>query len=262
MPIVTVSGGADIDYERAGSGRDMLLLHSLLTDRHAFDDVVPLLAPHRRLTLLNLPGFGRSSPAGPAIEDYADRVAAAFPALGLPPATDVVAMSFGGFVGSALASRHGRLFDRLVLVDTAAAFPEPAKVPLRAMAERAEREGMAAVLEVAVRRIFTETFIAAHPDIVEARKATLLRADTGPFAIACRALAALDLRPVLARIANPTLVVVGALDITTPPALARELAEGIPNARLVEIPDCAHCPPIERPREFVATLRDFLGLPG
>lgn len=258
MAILTTAD-AIFDVVQVGRGRDLVLLHSLLTDRTVFDGVVPALARRRRLALANLPGFGASSPAGPRIEDYADRMAQLFPALGLAPAsTDVVAMSFGGFVGIALAARHGGLFDRLVLVDTAAAFPEPAKVPLRAMAERALADGMAAVVNTALRRMLTDAFIAAHPDVVAARAEVLQRATPRAFATACRALADLDLRPVLGTIANPTLVVVGALDATTPPPLARELQAGIRGARLVEIADCAHCPPIETPDEFVAIVEEFL----
>jgi 3-oxoadipate enol-lactonase len=257
--IVSVNG-ADFDLVQVGSGRDLLLLHSLLTDRTVFDTVVPVLARRRRVTLLNLPGFGGSSPAGPRIEDYADRVATLFPGLGLPPATDVVAMSFGGFVGIALAARHGRLLDRLVLVDTAAAFPDAAKVPLRAMGERAEREGMAAIVDTAVRRMFTDDFIAAHPDEVVARSQVLTKTPPAAFATACRALAELDLRPVLGRITNPTLVIVGARDATTPPALSRELAAGIAGARLVEIADCAHCPPLEQPQALLRAIAPFLRL--
>jgi 3-oxoadipate enol-lactonase len=257
---IVKADGAEFDVLQVGRGRDLVLFHSLLTDRTAFDAVVPALAGRRRLTLVNLPGFGASSPAGPAIEDYADRMAKLFPALGLEPAaTDLLAMSFGGFVGTALAARHGGLFDRLVLVDTAAAFPEPARAPLRAMAERALRDGMAAVVEVALRRMFTEAFIAAHPDVIAERTEVLLRARPEWFAVACRALADLDLRPVLDRIRHPTLIVVGAQDVTTPPVLARELQAGIAGSRLVEIADCAHCPPIERPAEFVRVVSAFLG---
>jgi 3-oxoadipate enol-lactonase len=257
--IILAAGGTDLDVVQVGHGRDLVLLHSLLTDRSVFDPVVDSLGSGRRLTLLNLPGFGASAPAGPAIEDYADRVALLFPALVLKPeTTDLLAMSFGGFVGIALAARHGRLFRRMVLVDTAAAFPEPAKAPLRAMAERAMKDGMDAVIETALGRMFTAPFIKAHPDIVEARSERLRRTQPKHFATACRALANLDLRPVLGKIRNPTLVVVGALDVTTPPALARELAAGIEGARLVEIPDCAHCPPIEKPEEFSRAAGDFL----
>jgi 3-oxoadipate enol-lactonase len=251
--IILAAGGTDLDVVQVGRGRDLVLFHSLLTDRTVFDPVIASLGRDRRLTLVNLPGFGASAPAGPAIEDYADRVALLFPALGLKPeTTDLLAMSFGGFVGIALAARHGHLFRRLVLVDTAAAFPEAAKAPLRAMAQRALQDGMGAVVGTALGRMFTE------PDIVAARSETLRRARPEHFATACRALADLDLRPVLGKIANPTLVIVGALDVTTPPALARELTAGIDGARLVEIPDCAHCPPIEKPEEFARAAGAFL----
>ena len=55
--------------------RDLVLLHSLLSDRTAFDRIAPRLALERRLWLVNLPGFGASAPAGPGLEDFADRIA-------------------------------------------------------------------------------------------------------------------------------------------------------------------------------------------
>ena len=98
---------ADFDLVHTGRGPDLLLLHSLLTDRTVFDPIVPRLARSRRVTALNLPGFGASTPAGPRIEDYADRVAELFAVLPPLADADVVAMSFGGFVATALAARHG-----------------------------------------------------------------------------------------------------------------------------------------------------------
>jgi 3-oxoadipate enol-lactonase len=257
MPMVSAAG-RDFEVTQQGAGRDLVLLHSLLTDATVFDEVAAVLARDRRLTMPNLPGFGASSAGGPRIEDYADQVAALLDALALPPTTDLVAMSFGGFVGTALAARRGARFNQLVLVDTAAAFPEAAKTPLRAMARRALDEGMDAVVDIAIRRMFTDAYIATHPDVVTARAAVLRRARPACFATACTALAELDLRGALGAIANRTLVVVGALDTTTPPALARALAAGIRDAALVEIADCAHCPPLEKPAEFVNVLTGFL----
>jgi len=251
-------GGAALDVVQIGKGRDLVLFHSLLTDRRVFNQVIATLGHDRRLTLVNLPGFGESDPAGPAIEDYADRVALLFSALELKPeSTDVIGVSLGGFVAIALAARHGHLFSRLVLVEAAAAFPERAKTRLRAMAERASQHGMEAVVDAALPQMFTARFIAARPDIVAARSEILLSARPKYFADACRALADLDLRPVLAKIKNVTLIVVGTFDITTPPVLARELEAGIAGARLVEISGCAS-PPVERPKTFARDVGTFL----
>jgi 3-oxoadipate enol-lactonase len=117
---------------------------------------------------------------------------------------------------------------------------------------------MASVLDMAIRRMFPEAFIAAHPDIVEERKRALQQADPACFRTACLALSRLDLSAVLVGIGNPTLVMAGALDATTPPALARDLAAGIPGARFMEIPGCGHCPQIENPAAFVSAVESVL----
>ena len=258
MTIVTVRG-ADLDIVQAGAGRDLMLLHSLLTDRSAFAFVVPLLAKTRRLTLVNLPGYGASSPAGPDVEDYADRIAELLTTLNLPQQTDVLGNGFGGFISIALAANHGVQFDRLIVADALAVFPEPAKLPLRNLAAKVTQEGMSGALDVAISRMFPPSFVAANPRVVTERRQALEReADPACFQAACLALARLDFMPVLGNIRNPTLVMVGALDQTTPPNLARELANGIPGAKFLEISSCGHCPQIENPQAFVTAVNGFL----
>ncbi|WP_293861979.1 alpha/beta fold hydrolase [uncultured Alsobacter sp.] len=77
-----------------------------------------------------------------------------------------------------------------------------------------------------------------------------MMAQTGPEAFARQQRAIIgrmDSRPGLAAIAVPTLVVVGDQDAITPPAMARELAEAIPGAELLEIADCGHLSTLEQP---------------
>jgi pimeloyl-ACP methyl ester carboxylesterase len=56
----------------------------------------------------------------------------------------------------------------------------------------------------------------------------------------------------------PTLIIWGRNDIITPPFVAKEFHEGIPNARLAFIEECGHAPPIEQPDEFARLMREFL----
>jgi 3-oxoadipate enol-lactonase len=193
------------------------------------------------------------------VEDYADRIAELLTALGLPQQTDVLGNGFGGFISIALAARHGGKFDRLIVADALAAFSESAKLPLRSLAAKVTQVGMSGALDVAISRMFPPRFIAANPQVVTERRQALAReANPVCFQAACLALARLDFTPVLGKIRNPTLVMVGALDQTTPPALARELAIGIPGAQFLEIPGCGHCPQIENPEAFIAAVNGFL----
>jgi pimeloyl-ACP methyl ester carboxylesterase len=259
MAQIEVAGGA-VDVLSVGKGPDLVLLHSLLIDRSAFDLVVPELSRGLRVHLVALPGFDGSTPAGPRIEDYADRVADALRGLGLGKGSALLGNGFGGFIALALAARHGRLFEKLLLVDTAARFPAAARSAFAGMAEKVAAGGMAAVAEIAARRIFHEGYLAAHPEAVSERRSVLMRFNADAFIAACRALERVELRDLLGRIANPTLVIVGELDAATPLDLARELAGEIKDARFVMLPGCGHCPPLEQPQAFLAAARPFLGI--
>ena len=244
----------NLDIQRVGKGPPFVLLHSLLSDRGAFDRVKDELAKSFRLHLVDLPGYGQSGSNGEAsIEDYADRVAAA-----LPPEASLLGNGFGGFIALAVAIRHGEKISNLVLAPALSGFPPPAREPFRIMAGKAREYGMRAVLDAAIQRMFPPAFIAAHADIVAERKAALAKADPDCFARACLALSTLDLKNDVSKIRNKTLVMAGELDLTTPVALARELAEGIPGAQFRELPGCGHCPQIEQPGQFIAAVRGFL----
>lgn len=251
--------GAVVEYSREGSGPDLLLLHSLLTEMTVFERIMPSLTQTHRVTRLNLPGFGRSDPVAlESVGEYADHVSNAVDALSLPAAVDVFGNGFGAFVALELAIRHGERMGRLMVADTAPWFPEAAKAPFRAMAEKVRAGGVSAILDTAIGRMFPAAFQAAHPEIVAARKAALATADGECFARACLALAALDLRPRLPSIRSPTLVMCGALDQTTPPALAREVARAIPGAVYREIEGSGHCPMLEQPDALVAMIDSFV----
>ncbi|HEY5597274.1 MAG TPA: alpha/beta fold hydrolase [Kiloniellales bacterium] len=68
-----------------------------------------------------------------------------------------------------------------------------------------------------------------------------------------------DSRPLLARIACPTLVLCGRQDALTPLAWHMEMAAAIQEAHLVVIEDCGHLAPLERPAAVTAALRRWLG---
>jgi 3-oxoadipate enol-lactonase len=252
-------GKGRLDAEIRGEGKDLVLLHSLLNDLTSFAALADRLAPQRRLILVNLPGFGTSPPAEPLV-GYADRVAEMFDDLALPPGTDILGNGLGGFVALTMAARHAGKLGRVVLIGGAVAFPEAGRATFRGLADKAEREGMAAVADIAARRMFTEEFIAANPGIVAERTAVFAGIEPAVFAAAARALATLDLASELGRIRNPILIVVGEKDSATPPALGRELAARLPDARIIELPGVGHAPHIHEPDLLIEAIRPFLDL--
>jgi len=243
-------------YSDNGSGPTRLLLHSLLTDRTAFDDVTEALGG--RVIALDLPGFGSTDPTEANIDDYALRVAVFIKAMNLDQDLTLVGNGLGAFVALGTAIHHGDLLGNLLLVGCGAGFPEPAKPALAGMAEAAETGGMEAVAPVAIRRIFTEEYLAANPAIAEERAAILLRTDPEAFITACRALQNLDYSELAGLVTVPTMIVVGEDDQATPPELAEELHKLIPGSQLIRMPAIAHAPQLQDPEGFIKATRIFL----
>ena len=141
-----------VSYAETGSGPVRLVLHSLLTDRGAFDRVAERLGG--RFIAMDLPGFGATDTAGPDIDEYAHRVGALIETLDLDRPT-LIGNGLGAFVALGTAIRHGDLVGRVLLVGCGAGFPEPAKSAFTNMIEAVEHGGIEAVIPIALRRIFT-----------------------------------------------------------------------------------------------------------
>ncbi len=258
MAIVTV-GSHSMEYEQAGSGPDLLLVHSLLTEMTVFEPVLAALTTRHRVTRVNLPGFGASSPVDfKGLAGVADQLARCIKALDLPESTAVFGNGFGAFVVLKLAIRHPEVFGPLLVADTGAMFPETGRAPFRGMAQAVTAKGMSAVLDTAIGRMLPPAYAEKHPDVVAERKRRLGAVDAGCFARACLALAEMDLRADLPGVKKKALVMCGALDMTTPPAMAREVAALIPGACYEEIADSGHCPMLEQPAVLARLINEFL----
>jgi pimeloyl-ACP methyl ester carboxylesterase len=62
----------------------------------------------------------------------------------------------------------------------------------------------------------------------------------------------------LSQLDMPTLLIWGQDDVITPPDVAEEFRDRMPNARLHFIDECGHAPMIEHPEKFNALTLDFL----
>jgi len=257
--IVETTAGT-MGAEQFGKGSDLLLLHSLLTDRRVYDRILPALSRGRRITIVDLPGYGASAAVEPRLSSYAEAVGGLCEALALSPDLAIVGNGLGAFVALAMAVQRQERIGRMVLAGVAARFPEDAKGAFDQMADRALAEGMSAVAEIGLSRIFTEEYMANHPDMVEERRRALLRMDPAGFAAGCRAIRDLDFTGTLGGIEVPTLVVVGSDDQATPPQYGRAVADGIPGGLYTELPDVAHGPQLQAPAEFFAAIAPFLGI--
>ncbi|WP_089400503.1 alpha/beta fold hydrolase [Noviherbaspirillum humi] len=253
------AGGGRVSARLGGSGRPIVLFHSLLADASSFDPLANMLAKTHQVLVLNLPGFADSDRVDGGLEEVADRVAEAISQQTFDRKPILLGNGYGGFVALLTAIRHPDLAERLVLADCGAAFSEPGRAAFRGMSAAAKEGGLAKIADVAMRRLFAPAFQAGNPDLVAQRRERFLAVDPQTFHNACAALAALDLRDKAPSVTVPALVLVGEQDEATPPAMATELAGLLPNARLVILPGCAHVPQLQEPDRFMEAIAEFVG---
>ncbi|MGK5450875.1 bifunctional 3-oxoadipate enol-lactonase/4-carboxymuconolactone decarboxylase PcaDC [Streptomyces radiopugnans] len=230
----------------------LILGPALGTTWHMWDRQVPELSRHWRVLRYDLPGHG-GAPAHPAtsVGDLAARLLATADAAGADRFA-YAGCSLGGAVGARIAlDAPGRLTS-LALISSAPRYATPDTWRQRGVVVRTN--GLDPIARSTPERWFTPAFAAAQPAIVEWAVQMVRTTDPGCYIAACEALVSFDIRQELARIGVPTLVVAGAEDRVTPPADARALVAGIPDARLALVPDACHMAPVERPGEVTELL--------
>jgi 3-oxoadipate enol-lactonase len=242
----------------SGEGTPLFLFHSLLSDRASFDAIAPELARSHRVIVPELPGFGGSKAVSGGLAAVADRMAEAVRDAAASQQPIVLGNGYGGFVALQMAIRHSDIASKLILADCGAAFSEEGRQAFRNMAAASKAKGLAAITDVAMRRLFAPEFQAAHPDLMAGRREAFLKTDPEVLQAACAQLAELDLRPELSKVKMPVLVLVGEHDEATPPPMSHELAALLPNARLTILTGCAHVPQLQAPQAFLDAIAHFL----
>ena len=176
-----------------------------------------------------------------------------------PPRFALAGLSMGGYCALELMRQAPERVERLALLNTSARADTPEQTSRRRglieLAEKGEFKGVTPRL--------LPLFL--HPDHLSDAKLvgeiTAMAARIGKDAFLCQQKAIIgriDSRLSLANIRCPTLVLCGRDDQLTPPALAEEIAAGIPGAKLDVIDRCGHLPTMERPEAVTAELRQWL----
>lgn len=234
----------------------LVLLNSVGSTTDMWTPVVGALAEQFRVIRIDHRGHGNSapSPAGTActLADLGADVIAVLDELGLDR-VHLAGLSLGGMTGMWLAIHHPDRIKRLALLCTSAAMPSDTYAN-RAQTVRAE--GMGVVADGIVARWLTSDLAERDSDLVAALQAMVVSIDAESYAQCCEAIATMDLRADLGRIAAPTIVLAGQQDSATPPDHGALIAEGIAGARLELLDPAAHLATFEQPARIVVLLRE------
>jgi YbgC/YbaW family acyl-CoA thioester hydrolase len=257
--------GVNLAVEVRGEGPAILFVHGYPLDRTIWRDQIDSLDGYRRIAP-DLRGMGQSDAPdlGYGMGIYADDLAALLDALGVNEVV-LCGLSMGGYVIFEFLRRWRHRVRALILMDTRAEGDSTEGRRARDAAAATARDGGAgAVGGALLPKMLAPGSEERAPELVD-RVRRMMAATPVPGMIG--ALAAMrdrhDSTGLLPTLANlPTLVLVGEADALAPPDAARRMATLIPGARLVVIPGAGHLPPVERPSETTAEIREFLRVVG
>lgn len=260
--IVRVTGaGATLAVQVRGEGPPLLFVHGFPLDHTMWRHQVAALDGWRCIAP-DLRGAGESDvpPDDYSMGRYAADLRAVCDALDVAGAV-CCGFSMGGYVLCEFLRGYRSRVRALVLCSTKAeADTVEGKRVRDENAALVVREGVGALSDRVVPKLFGATTRARRPELVQQVRDVALRQ---PAAGVIGALRAMRDRPdstaLLSGVTVPTLVVHGAEDEVAPPAVARTMAARITGARYVEVEGAGHLAPLEQPERVTRALRDFLG---
>ncbi|HYG07593.1 MAG TPA: alpha/beta fold hydrolase [Stenotrophomonas sp.] len=228
---------------------DLLLLPGLLNDQALWAEQIQALSNQVHCHVGDLT-------TGDSLETVAAAVLAA-----APPRFALAGFSLGGYIAQQILRMAPDRVQRLALLDTSIRADSPERLAQRQLLARTARvpgtfHGFG---EKLMRSYVAPSRLQDH-DLLERVRAMTTRLGAEVFARQSQ-IARVDGHDVLRAWRGPMLVLCGADDAITPPALHHEMAALVPGARLVEIPDCGHLSPLEQPQAVTTALRQWLAEP-
>lgn len=256
--------GIETYYEIHGKqGAPWLVLsHSLACSVRMWDGQIEALKDRYRVLAYDTRGHGQSAaPKGAyTLEQLADDLHGLLRNLKIEKA-HFCGLSMGGMIGQTFALKYPGMFQSLILCDTTSRYPAAAAGMWQERIRIAESQGLKPLVQPTIERWFTEPFRKNQPEEVKKVAAQIEKTPVPGYVGCCHAIPKIDVTARLKEIKCPALVICGEDDPGTPPAMAREIQENLPGAKLVLIPQAAHLSNLEQPAAFNRALGEFLSSP-
>lgn len=260
------ANGQDLFYEIHGDGPPLVLVMGIGYDSSLWTlQQVPALSTRFRVVLLDNRDVGRSSRADHPydIADMADDLAGLLDALDIRSA-HLLGLSMGSMIGMEFALRHADRLDRLVLAGSSASPARSTVDPISIWNwVKSHDPGGEIFGGQQFTWLFSSAFLRNQRAVQET--AALLASNPNPvepeaYDRQSQAYLRFDALDRLGEIQAATLVIVGEQDLLTPPWVAREVATGIPGARLeiVTGEGSSHMLSLERSDDFNRLAMKFL----
>jgi len=246
-----------LNTQEFGAGDNLVLIHGWAMNPSVWDGLVDALAQSYRVTCIELPGHGLSDYALPwSLDEVLQALSEQ-----LPARCTVVGWSLGGMLGLAYAQRYPERVDSLVLMASSAKFVQTDDwaCAQEVGVLEAFMQGLNENASVTIKRFLRlQTQI---KDINRQLKETLSQGGNGLYEGLLSGLTILqqaDLRPALAEIRCPLLMILGAKDKLIPASAGEASLKINSNIQLSIIEEASHVPFLSHQAEVAESIMRFI----
>lgn len=251
------------EYTVQGGGPALVLIHGIGASRKTWSQLLPVLTPHFTVITYDLRGHG-SSPRSLSgdfetfgLDELVADLAALLDDLDIDRA-HLAGHSLGGMIAPAFAKAFPFRVLSIGLLSTAAFRTDDDSDKVWGVVKSMQTRGIENVLPTLTDRWFTDNFIEQHPTIVEQRLQQVIQTDADVFLNVFGIYAGTEMSPWLSEINAPSLVLTGENDGGCNPRLNQQIADALPNARLIILPHYKHSLLLEAGEEVASELLSFI----
>lgn len=256
------TGDYPINFEEAGSGQPIILIHGHAVDLRVWDDVMPsLLAARLRVVRYDVRGHGRSRVPddGYSVANHVEDLRALVAHLGVEEVV-LCGFSMGGEIAAAFAAHYPRRVSGLVLVASAldgVGYSEEFYASVEHLRSLIREHGAHPTIEDEFPKHAFFDQLRGDRDAMDRVRAMMAGYSAREYMVELER-AEPPTVDLLDRITAPTLVLSGTNDVGDLRLVATLLAEGIRDAEQRDFPGAGHMLPMERPLETAEQIVTFI----
>lgn len=243
-----------------GAGKDIVLLHGWGMHSGIWKGILPELTARYRVTTIDFPGHGRSSPTEFTLDSLVKDLNEI-----IPSGSILLGWSLGAVVGQKFAISYPEKLDRLVLVSGTPRFVDAEDWPhatRREVFSQFSRDLEQDYQSTLKRFIFLQSKGGekAGDTHKELQRIMMHGPQLDPVALKCGLdiLEYTDLRNELNKIRCPVQLMLGERDTLVPTGVGDNVAGLLSNARIEVIAGAGHAPFLSHPHEFIQSVFSFI----
>jgi len=249
------------EFNTVGTGQLIILVHGVGLDRFMWCPVVNELKQKFTCVTFDLLGHGQA----PDIEETVSLKKFTERLLNLiekfqPVKPILVGFSLGAMVVKRFVIDNPNLVKGLIITHSVFNRNNEQRKAIEKRLDSVQNNGLNGIIEPAIQRWFTGSFIDSRPPILEHVRQTLLENNLSNYQKAYEVFVFGDqeLVPSVDTIECPCFIMTGEHDVNSTPSMAHALSRRIKGSEVKILRGLAHGAPIEAPKKFAKVIREAM----